>query len=576
MDVIDLIAERIIKSLVAKYYPQLPKTTPLDTQDLVNEGWLAYSKMLKDGNFRPDKGSIHSLIYTVVERRFISLLRYYNRLKNVQIIFSSKLASIEAEKQIDPRQDHEKRRQLLVDVNNLADISPGLALVIIAGCSESLLRFIRSFNRIEAKRRGWSPLNMKIRLTKRIIKLFFRIDPSNGLNHNLERRNNMTTVTANGNPETVEIDLRDLKVNFGTREFLENLAELLQIELEENLSDMEVVEMIYATGDSVDDKEWKKLPKPVVDWINKINSAKITILKSMGYKSDKVLDQEEPTDELDTMTLPELKPIAKGLKITITGKKRAVLIEEIRAARQEPEVEEEVEEEVEVEPEVEEEVEVEPEAEVETELDSGVQEVLDSIQETLSELNKAIETITNPTAAETDDEGEVNEIMEEIKDTLGDLSSNIDSLGEALEAEADELEAEAEEIEAERVIVTEKPMPVVPPNNKKELAEMKKRAKAKVEEKASTKQTKVIGDRAYKPNTTAWVTSQIVKEAGKDGITKDKAIKEFIKRIKKMKLESVNPTQRCSMVLGEMVLHKGLAKMKEGKYYPTQKLMKSK
>jgi len=112
-------------------------------------------------------------------------------------------------------------------------------------------------------------------------------------------------------------------------------------------------------------------------------------------------------------------------------------------------------------------------------------------------------------------------------------------------------------------------------NGKKDLAVLKAQAKAKAD--AAPKKNKQPADPngLWRVGTTAWHAIQVLKDAGKDGITLEEAVKEFDKRVKKYKLVTSNPASRINIVFRVALNERGLA-TKEGKIFrATDRLMKT-
>lgn len=109
---------------------------------------------------------------------------------------------------------------------------------------------------------------------------------------------------------------------------------------------------------------------------------------------------------------------------------------------------------------------------------------------------------------------------------------------------------------------------------KAELEAMKKAAKEKADAVPPAKK-QAVSEKPYKPDTTAWMITQCVKDAGKAGITAEEVLKGFEKRIKKAKATCTNPKGRVSIIIKQAIDPKGLATEKGGKYFPTAKLNKA-
>ena len=115
---------------------------------------------------------------------------------------------------------------------------------------------------------------------------------------------------------------------------------------------------------------------------------------------------------------------------------------------------------------------------------------------------------------------------------------------------------------------------VGPEPTKEELAAMKAKAKEKAEAAPAAKK-QIITENPYKPNTTAWMVTQCVKEAGKSGITREELQKEFEKRVKAAKAVCSNTTSRVSTILRQALGVKGLVRQQGDKLFPTAKLNKA-
>lgn len=107
-----------------------------------------------------------------------------------------------------------------------------------------------------------------------------------------------------------------------------------------------------------------------------------------------------------------------------------------------------------------------------------------------------------------------------------------------------------------------------------ELKKMKAEAKKKAEAGNGARK-QVVSEKPYKPDTTAWHVTQVVKSAGKKGITFEKLLSDFEKAIKKAKLTTSNPEGRCRTIIGQAVRIKKLIRKDGDKYYPTNKLNKA-
>lgn len=109
---------------------------------------------------------------------------------------------------------------------------------------------------------------------------------------------------------------------------------------------------------------------------------------------------------------------------------------------------------------------------------------------------------------------------------------------------------------------------------KKQIEARKKQASQKVQQAGDKKKQKV-SEKPYKPGTSAWHVTQVVKEAGKDGITMEDAIKAFEQKVKENKLVTTSVSSRVRTIIPQAVRDKGLI-VKEGNLYkPTKKLLES-
>ena len=149
----------------------------------------------------------------------------------------------------------------------------------------------------------------------------------------------------------------------------------------------------------------------------------------------------------------------------------------------------------------------------------------------------------------------------------GDLIAAIDAALAAPPAQEEAQPAE-EEAEAEPVRVAgDEP-------TDEELEKLKAQAKAKAASAPAAKK-QVISDKPFKPDTTAWMVTLCVKEAGKKGITMDEIHKEFEQKVKKAKAICTNTKGRCSTIIRQALNIKGLVTKKGDKYFPTAKLNKA-
>jgi hypothetical protein len=105
------------------------------------------------------------------------------------------------------------------------------------------------------------------------------------------------------------------------------------------------------------------------------------------------------------------------------------------------------------------------------------------------------------------------------------------------------------------------------------IAELKERAKKAAAENPKKKQR--ISDNMYRVGTSAWHVSQVILEAGKEGISIEDGIKVFDKRAAKHKLECRNLSGWVSKIFNECVKIKGLAERKGDKFFATKKLIKA-
>jgi hypothetical protein len=109
---------------------------------------------------------------------------------------------------------------------------------------------------------------------------------------------------------------------------------------------------------------------------------------------------------------------------------------------------------------------------------------------------------------------------------------------------------------------------------KEELEAMKQTAREKADAAPAAKK-QVVSEKPYKPETTAWMVTQCVKEAGKSGITQEDVLEQFKAKVKKAKAVCSNPVSRVSTILRQSINIKGLVRKQGDKLFPTAKLNKA-
>lgn len=356
-----------------------------------------------------------------------------------------------------------------------------------------------------------------------------------------------------------DINLKQLNLNLGTMEELLAYAEEVGIEPEEGVDGVELAQTVIDEVDALGDDEWEELSEELKNWANKINAAKKAFKqkqakdKGKGKAKEPEAKQEpEPkaeaktnssaytAEELEEMTVSDLQDEAKSRDISGFSKmKKPELINSLL---------------------------------VRQEMLSIGKDPNDYDINDLRKLGKHFDLKANTSKAKLQEGiGDVNELARKLGIDVRLAKEPALEPEEEPEAGA-ELEAEpGEEPEAGAEPIQEGASKGL---TKKQL-EAKKEAARKKAEEGGKKSKQTIGDKPYKPGTSAWHVTQVVKEAGKDGITLEEAIEKFTERVKEYKLQTVSPSGRVRTIIPQAIRAKGLITKDGDVYKPTKKLLES-
>lgn len=163
------VAAKIIKTLSYRYSKYLSPTALATREDLEQEGWEVWCKILRKYRYNPDKATLSTLLYSAVTKRFNSIMRYESQKgrSKERADFDSAIG------QASTSQSQEKAAMMFQAIEAFAQVNVRFAQLLIDGLPKGLIQEARAESRLRNSIRGRSPVDHAILISPKMIRNFF-------------------------------------------------------------------------------------------------------------------------------------------------------------------------------------------------------------------------------------------------------------------------------------------------------------------------------------------------------------------------------------------------------------------
>lgn len=173
---LELVAHKCITSLARRYVSKLPDNSVYEYEDLVQEGWLMYWKIVSSPKSRNpwDADTFPGLLKTSVERKFIKILRYHSWPCRTSVIIDNEAVDAAVTSY---NTSPERIAMLMQAIAALREVNWPVAYYLIFGGHTGDFGFMRYLQR-QRKHGRWTTDGMRFRWTPELVKLIFDFDPT--------------------------------------------------------------------------------------------------------------------------------------------------------------------------------------------------------------------------------------------------------------------------------------------------------------------------------------------------------------------------------------------------------------
>lgn len=165
------IAQKCITSEARKCAGRLPFNSKYEYDDLVQEGWIVYWRIITTKRIRWEGSQFPGLLRLSLKRKYKNIEREENRLSRSQLSYQANAG----EDTLDQSSDPERLAQVIEAVGAIREVNNDLAYYLIFGLDETEFGFLRYLQR-QRKQCRWTMNGMRYRWTPENVKLFFNFD----------------------------------------------------------------------------------------------------------------------------------------------------------------------------------------------------------------------------------------------------------------------------------------------------------------------------------------------------------------------------------------------------------------
>jgi len=165
-------ARRIIISLAKRYSNYLTPSSLYTKADLIQEGWLVWTRLQRERRFDPTKASMLTLLHSSVTKRFNSVLRY----ESARCRSSHLKADFDEVRTACSAPSPERSAMIMQALEAIAEANAGVAEMIINGIPKELLAEARVNNRLRAAAASRNPKGAALVITPRMVRRFFKVN----------------------------------------------------------------------------------------------------------------------------------------------------------------------------------------------------------------------------------------------------------------------------------------------------------------------------------------------------------------------------------------------------------------
>lgn len=174
-DETEVVAERCITSLARKFVARLPGNTKYEYEDLTQEGWIVYWRIMTTKRLRWRYGSkeFAALLRECLRRRYLNILRQEQEACRASVTYDSEVVEETTEEVTSP----ERAAQYIELISALRKVNVELAYYLIFGFNDVEFGEIRYLQR-QRKHGRWTMNGMRYRWTPELVKSIFDFDPA--------------------------------------------------------------------------------------------------------------------------------------------------------------------------------------------------------------------------------------------------------------------------------------------------------------------------------------------------------------------------------------------------------------
>lgn len=166
------IAQKCITSVARKYVPRLPSNTKYEYDDLLQEGWIIYWKIITTKRIRWEGNGFPALLRMALERKYRNIIREEWWPSRAAVYFNNTIV----DNAIDlTTADPEHRAMIVEALVALRKVNYDLAHYLVFGGTNAEFGLIRYLQR-QRKHDRWTTDGMRYRWTSELVELIFNFD----------------------------------------------------------------------------------------------------------------------------------------------------------------------------------------------------------------------------------------------------------------------------------------------------------------------------------------------------------------------------------------------------------------
>lgn len=163
-------ATRIIRNLAYRYSHYLAPTALATREDLEQEGWEVWCKILRKYRYNPDCAALTTLLHAAVTKRYNSILRYESSKGRSRQRGDFAVAMSQASTESDIQ---ERSAMMVQALEAFAQINVRFAQLLVEGPPPGLLAEARALSRLRHSKHGRNPANYAVTITPKLIRDYF-------------------------------------------------------------------------------------------------------------------------------------------------------------------------------------------------------------------------------------------------------------------------------------------------------------------------------------------------------------------------------------------------------------------